>query len=204
MNGINLLPWREERRRARDRRMIGIAAFLCLSCVLCIFAGFTYLKLLQNNQKERNTYLQNEINVLDSKLEEIKGLQSRKKDLITRMEVIQDLQRERSRIVQVFDDMVQNIPEGVFFDSLVKQDLHFTITGTAQSNARVSNLMGNLDASDWFGNPYLSVINVTPSDGVRLSEFSIGVTERARTGRIDPGGQGQAARAGNAGPGGSS
>lgn len=204
MNGINLLPWREERRRARDRRMIGVAVFLCFSCGLCVFAGYTYLQLLQDNQKQRNAFLQEEITVLDGKLAEIKGLQSTRKELITRMEVIQGLQRERSRVVQVFDDIVGSIPDGVFFNTLVKEKLRFTITGTAQSNARVSNLMGSLDSSAWFSNPNLSVINVTPSDGLRLSDFSIVVTERTRKKRIDSDNQNQAAQDGSKGQGGKS
>ena len=96
------------------------------------------------------------------------------------MEVIQNLQRQRNQVVQIFDDIVRKLPDGVYFDKMNKKGRLFSITGTAQSNARVSNLMENLGSSNWFHNPNLNVINVTPAQGVRLSQFDLKVTQRKK------------------------
>lgn len=178
MNGINLLPWREERRLAKDRQMLSAAIMIWIFCGVAIFAGHTYLGHLQNNQKDRNTYLTNEIAKLDEKIKEINRLRAQKQNLIARMEVIQNLQRERTQVVQLLDDMVRKLPDGVFFETVAKQGTKFSFTGTAQSNARVSSLMDRLDSSDWFANPDLKVINITPSQGVRLSQFDLKVNQQ--------------------------
>ena len=166
MNGVNLLPWREERRAARDRQMLVSALLVWVLCVLAVFGAYSYFQILQDNQKERNNYLNLEIRKLDQRIKEINKLRARKDNLIARMEVIQNLQRERTQVVQLFDDMVRKLPDGVYFNTMEKKGRTFGFTGTAQSNARVSNLMNRLDSSDWFANPNLKVINVTPSQGV--------------------------------------
>jgi len=178
MNGINLLPWREERRRLRDRQMLSSAILIWMLCGCVVFGGYWYLGLLQDNQKSRNSYLTSEIKKLDKKIKEINKLRAQKDDLIARMEVIQNLQRQRTQVVHLFDDMVRKLPDGVYFDTLVKKGRSFRFQGTAQSNARVSNLMDKLDSSNWFANPNLSVINVTPAQGVRLSQFDLRVSQQ--------------------------
>ena len=185
MNEINLLPWREKRRRERDRRMISSAIFIWLICGSIVFVGFSWFQLLQDNQQERNEFIGDAMLVMDEKLKDIRLLQDQKKNLIERMGVIQDLQRQRTQVVQIFDDIVRKLPEGVYFDSMKKQERHFTFTGMAQSNARVSNLMESLDASDWFNNPDLTVINVAPLNGVRLSQFNLGVSQQINKEKTD-------------------
>ena len=98
MNGINLLPWREEKRRARDRQIVFSAVFVWALSAAIVFGAFSYLKLLQDNQKGRNSYLTGEIKKLDKQIAEIRTLQKRKDNLIARMEVIQNLQRQRNRL----------------------------------------------------------------------------------------------------------
>ncbi|MEM7193482.1 MAG: PilN domain-containing protein [Pseudomonadota bacterium] len=177
MSGINLLPWREERRRARDRQMLSTSFIIWLLCGLAVFAGYSYLISKQDYQKNRNRYLDTEIRKLDSKIKEINQLRNQKDNLITRMEVIQNLQRERTQVVHLFDDIVRKLPEGVHYASLSKKGKRFSLKGTAQSNARVSDLMNRLDSSDWFANPDLNVINIRPAEGVRLSQFVLNVSE---------------------------
>jgi type IV pilus assembly protein PilN len=149
---VNLLPWREERRRQRDRKMLANGVLIWVLCGVVVFSGFTFFKNKQNYQEKRNQYLSSEIRKLDEKIKEIKSLRKQKENLLVRMEVIQNLQRERRKVVHLFD-------------------------GTAQSNARVSDLMNKLDSSEWFENPNLNVIDVTPRQGVRLSQFKLRVTE---------------------------
>ncbi len=180
MNGINLLPWREEKRHARDKQMLTSAIFIWLFCAAMVFGGYSYLQVLKNNQNTRNNYLNTEIKKLDKKIKEVKRLQAQKDNLISRMEVIQNLQRQRTQVVRIFDDIVRKLPDGIYFDSLIKKSRRFNFTGTAQSNARVSNLMDSLGSSSWFYSPDLSVINVTPSKGVRISQFNLGVSQRKK------------------------
>jgi type IV pilus assembly protein PilN len=184
MKGINLLPWREERRRVRDRQMLAASIFIWLLCCGIVFAGFGYLKMKQSNQKIRNDYLNAEIVKLDAKIKEINQLRAKKDSLISRMEVIQNLQRERTQVVHLFEDIVRKLPDGVYYSSMSKKGKKFSLAGTAQSNARVSDLMNRLDSSDWFANPNLSVINVAPKKGVRLSQFSLSVSEEIKKERI--------------------
>ncbi len=174
---INLLPWREERRKLRDRKMLANGVLIWILCGAVIFAGFTYLKNKQHNQGKRNQYLEVEISKLDKKIKEIKSLRAQKENLLVRMQVIQDLQRERRRVVHLFEDIVRKLPEGVYYSSLSKKKKAFNLSGTAQSNARVSDLMNRLDSSEWFDNPALSVIDVRPKEGVRLSQFKLKVSE---------------------------
>ncbi len=189
MSGINLLPWREERRIARDRQMLTIAILIWLTCGAMVFGAFQHLEALKKNQNQRNSYLTTEITKLDKKIEQIKKLQSQKDNLISRLQVIQNLQRQRTQVVRIFDDIVRKLPDGVYFDTINKKQRQFNFTGTAQSNARVSNLMESLAASNWFHDPDLSVINVTPSSGVRLSQFNLVVSQRKekKTSKPKPG-----------------
>ena len=178
MNGINLLPWREEKRRAKDLQMLSTAIMIWIFCGVAIFAGYTYLGHLQDNQNDRNRYLTQEISKLDEKIKEINSLRAKKANLIARMEVIQNLQLERTQVVQLLDDMVRKLPDGVYFEAVAKRGSSFSFRGTAQSNARVSSLMERLDSSNWFANPNLNVINITPSQGVRLSQFDLKVNQQ--------------------------
>lgn len=180
MRGINLLPWREERRQLRDKQMLTTAILIWLVSCGVVLGGYQYLEILKKNQNNRNQYLTSEIEKLDTKIKEIRLLQNQKDSLIARMEVIQNLQRQRSQVVKIFDDIVRKLPDGVYFDTMNKKLRQFDFTGTAQSNARVSNLMESLGSSGWFHDPDLSVINIAPSSGVRLSQFKLGVSQRKK------------------------
>ncbi len=177
---INLLPWREERRILRDSKMVANGFLIWILCGGLVFAGYTFLKNEQASQKFRNDYLEAEISKLDKKIKEIKTLRAEKENLLVRMEVIQNLQKERRKVVHLIDDIVKKLPEGVYYSSLSKNKNNFNLAGTAQSNARVSDLMNRLDSSDWFENPSLSVIDVTPREGVRLSQFKLKVSEESK------------------------
>ena len=179
---INLLPWREERRRIRDRKMVANGIFIWMICGGIVFAGMTYFQNKQAYQNKRNNYLDVEIRKLDKKIAEIKTLRSQKENLLVRMQVIQNLQRQRRRVVHLFDDIVRKQPEGVYYESVYKKKNNFNLNGTAQSNARVSDLMNRLDSSEWFDNPNLSVIDITPRQGVRLSRFQLKVSEESSKG----------------------
>jgi len=143
-----------------------------------------------DHQNDRNRYLQSEIAELDQKIDEINDLKEKKEALVKRINVIQELQANRTQIVHMFDDLVKKMPNGVFLDKLNKKGQSFELAGKAQSNGRVSDLMRNLDSSDWFENPSLNVVNLDDSDSIAVSKFNLKVAETARNKRDDSDGDG--------------
>jgi len=180
MTRLNLLPWRDLRRKAQDRNLIGIAVGSCV--LMLVIVGFAYLQIdaMIEGQTQRNNFLAQEIKKVEEEIKEIKQLEKTRDDLIARMNVIEQLQRDRIRIVHVFDDLVRKLPEGVYLTALKQAGVNFTISGVAQSNARVSAFMRNLDASDWFVNPDLDVINVSAKGNDRLSQFTLRVNQKLK------------------------
>lgn len=177
MANINLLPWREAQRRERNRATLMTCVLMWIGAVFIVLLGKLVMDARISHQQSRNSYLQNEINSLSVIIAEIEDLKEKRDDLIGRMEVIQTLQENRAQIVHVFDDLVTKLPKGVFFDSIDKNDERLKIMGKAQSNGRVSALMRNLDASEWFTNPDLKVVDVVDQNGVSVSEFDVEVKE---------------------------
>lgn len=180
MTRLNLLPWREMRRKEQDRKLISLA--VGSGVLMLVIVGFAYWRLeaMIDNQMRRNDFLVKETKRVEEELKEIKELEKRRDDLIARMNVIEQLQQDRTRIVHVFDDLVRKLPEGVYLTSLKQTGANFTISGVAQSNARVSTFMRNLDSSDWFVNPDLDVINVSARGGDRVSQFTLRVGQKLK------------------------
>jgi type IV pilus assembly protein PilN len=178
MTRLNLLPWREMRRKELDKQVLRGSIFAWALMALAVFyVHYYYYGGLIDDQRQRNDYLTKEIATLDEQIQSIKNIKRRKEALIARMEVIQQLQRDRTQIVHVLDDLVRKLPEGMFLTSLSKKGKNISLVGVAQSNARISALMRNLDSSEWFANPNLDVINVTQSGGARVSKFTLRVTQ---------------------------
>lgn len=158
MAHINLLPWREERRKEQLRQfltMLGLSVILMLLIILAIH--LQYNRMI-SAQESRNTFLKNQITAVEKQIREINDIAKKKKRLLARMEVIQKLQRDRPGIVHLFEEMVKVIPEGVHIQSLVQKGKTLTINGVAQSNARVSAYMRNIDSSLWLSKPELNII----------------------------------------------
>ena len=180
MANINLLPWREAQRRERNRiTMIMCAALLAAAC-MTVFAAKLVMDGRIQHQEQRNAYMQSEIDSLAKVIKEIDDLKNKRDALLARQEVIQNLQENRAQIVHVFDDLVSNLPKGVYYDSINKREGKLSIGGKAQSNARVSALMRSLDASDWFQNTSLQVVDVIDQDGSLVSKFDVDVREERK------------------------
>jgi type IV pilus assembly protein PilN len=178
---LNLLPWREMRRREQDRQLLTIAVGGWFLMALIVLAAHLHVSDLVETQNLRNEFLKQEIAKVDKDIKEIAELRKRRQDLITRMNVIQQLQADRTRVVRVFDELVRRVPEGVQLTSLKQTGgENMALTGLAQSNARVSALMRNLTASDWFADPQLDVINIRQRGSDRVSEFSLRVKNVAK------------------------
>lgn len=161
MARINLLPWRAERRKQRQREfgvMLGMAALGGL--LLSLLIWFYYDRQV-SGQQDRNAYLQAEIEKVQKQNEEIKRLDEQKSRLLARKAVIEQLQAKRSQMVHLFDALVRTIPDGVVLTSLQQDGDMLTLEGRTQSNARVSAYMRNLDVSGWMTNPELSIIEAS-------------------------------------------
>jgi len=177
---INLLPWRDLRRKEQDRQILSIGVGAWILMGLIIFYAHLHVTGLIENQNKRNDFLNQEIKKVDEQIKEIRELQAARAALLARMRVIQQLQLDRTQVVHLFDDLVRKMPEGVYLTSLKETGKTIALNGNAQSNARVSALMRNLDASDWFADPNLEVINVKPKGSDRISEFTLQVNQKAK------------------------
>jgi type IV pilus assembly protein PilN len=158
MARINLLPWRAELRKQRQQEFItavGLGIALTLALMLLLHLN---ISSRIEYQSERNRYLESEIGTLDKKIKEIQELEVKKKRLLARMEVIQELQASRPEIVHLFDELGHTIPEGVYLSDLTQSDKSLTVNGMAQSNARISAYMRNLESSAWLKDPILNII----------------------------------------------
>lgn len=171
MAKINLLPWREELRRQKKQEyltIVGICAVLTLGVWGAIHWHF---KERIAYQESRNEFIQGEIKKLDVKIEEIRRLEKEKERLLARMKAIETLQTSRPIIVHIFDELVTSLPEGVFLREITQNGSDITIRGAAQSNARVSNYMRNVEKSDWLKDPSLDIIQSASQDGRRIANF---------------------------------
>lgn len=181
MANINLLPWREVQRNERNQATLIICGAMWAVACLIVLAGKVFMDSRIDHQKARNTYVQSEISALSKVIKEIEDLKDKRDALLSRMQVIQDLQKNRSQIVHVFDDLVSKLPNGVYYDTITKTQNSLGIKGKAQSNGRVSALMRSLDASDWFQNATLNVVNVVDQNGASVSQFDVLVKEERKT-----------------------
>ena len=175
MPEINLLPWREERRKElKQEFFILLSGMAMLGAVTVGIASFvTNLSIEQ--QRERNAFYQKHINDLEQQVAEIKDLKRRRADMLERMRIIQSLQGNRPVITRVFNELVETLPEGVFFNELSLKGKVLAIKGTAESNNRVSSLMRKLDSSEWFENPNLTQVKANTKAGSQASNFTMSV-----------------------------
>ena len=174
MARINLLPWRETRRREQQKEfftLMGLAGALCAMVVL--LTHFEISGRIDHQNEKRNQLLTNEIKILDGRIAEIKKLDSTRQALIERMEVIQNLQAARPGVVHLFDELVKTLPDGVHLSSLKQSDNSLKLTGKAESNARVSSYMRKIEDSEWMANPSLGVIETKDTELARISEFNL-------------------------------
>lgn len=157
MPRINLLPWREQQRAERKKSFaVGMIAAM-VGAVAVTGGGYLFMSSLMDAQNARNQKLAEEIKVLDKDIQEINSLEQQKQQFISRMQIIEKLQRSRPEIVHVFDTFVQTVPDGTYLTSVVQTGQKFQIQGVAQSSTRVSSFMRALDASQWLTNAGLVI-----------------------------------------------
>lgn len=180
MARINLLPWREQLREERKKQFLSILVLIVIVAGLLIFLVDRNLNGKIDHQNARNDFLRKEIQLLDGRIKEIEQLQARRTQLLDRMKIIQDLQGNRPIIVRVFDELVRTMPDGVYFTSVNMKGSVVNIKGGAESNSRVSNLMRQMDASDWLTAPNLTAVKAVTQgalDQANVFEMSVRQTE---------------------------
>lgn len=176
MARINLLPWREERRKLRQNEFYAILAAAAVAGLL-VFGGIWYQYKLQiDGQNARNQYLTEQIGLLDEKIKKIEELDRRRATLIARKNVIEQLQANRWQLVRIFDDLVRTMPEGVRLTSVKASGEQLTLEGVAESNARVSSYMKNLEVANLIKDPDLAIVEAKGPDRRSRYVFTLRVT----------------------------
>lgn len=172
---INLLPHRETKRKARTQQ---IAALTGITVVLgAVVVGVVHLAIVGQieYQNGRNKYMQDQIVILDKQIEEIKKIKEQTQALLARKKVVETLQGNRAEVVHLLDQLVRLLPDGVYLRSIKQTGQNISLAGYAQSSARVSTLMRNLESSPWLESPALLQISAATVSGARVNDFSLTV-----------------------------
>ncbi len=180
MAHINLLPWREELRKQKQKEFISTSTISAILAGMLVLVAHLYVNGKIEHQKSRNNYIQTEIDILNKRIGRIQELESMKQGLLARMNVIQDLQSSRPESVHMMDELVRSLPDGVFLNLFKQRNKNLTMEGIAQSNARVSDYMRNIDTSEWFSDPHLDLIRTTENNRRRIANFTLRGEQRAR------------------------
>jgi len=173
MAHINLLPWREELRKKRQRDFGVHTALAVVATGLVVAYVHTLINGMIEHQEARNDFLRQQISVLDQTIREIKDLEKMKNNLLARMDVIQELQGSRPEIVHLFDELVDTLPEGVYLTRVQQAGRELALIGRAESNARVSSYMRNIENSKWIGKPNLKYIQSEDKLQNEMSHFEL-------------------------------
>jgi type IV pilus assembly protein PilN len=179
MATINLLPWRAERRRQRERDFYIMLASAAVAAILAWFVWGYWMDLRIEDQENRNGYLRTEIKQLEGKLTEIKELETTKAKLLARKQIIEQLQASRAQMVHLFDELVRTIPDGVRLTSIKQTGTQLELQGVAQANGDVANYMRNLDASTWMQRSDLQKTEIKGADKRNRYEFGLTVKMRS-------------------------
>ncbi len=172
MARINLLPWREEKRKQRQTQFNILMGSVGAAGAVTVLAVYAAMNTAISFQNARNAYLNDQIKLMDEKIASIKDLQDTKQNLLARMTIIQQLQQSRPTEVHLFDQLVKTLPPGVYLTAVAQSGDNLSIQGNAESSARVSTYLRNIDASPWIGDPNLQVVQKDASKSGAQS-FSI-------------------------------
>jgi type IV pilus assembly protein PilN len=176
---INLLPHRAEARKRREQQFAVLAGVAALVGLAAAAAVWFFLDGQVEQQRKNVAYMKSEIDKLDKQIEEIRKIREETASLLAKKQVVEALQSNRSEPVQLLDQLLRQLPEGVYLKSVKQTGAKVNLVGYAQSNARVSTLMRNLGASPYLENPELIEIKAVPSPttpGARINEFSMNIS----------------------------
>jgi type IV pilus assembly protein PilN len=158
MPRINLLPWREQQRKERKLAFFVALGGAAVGALVVAFAAYLMFQSMISSQERRNQQLRTEIKAVDRQIEEINDLEAQKQRFISRMQVIEKLQRSRSEVVHLFDEVAKTMPDGTYLTAFKQDGKKLKFEGVAQSSTRVSTFMRNISASQWMKDPELEVV----------------------------------------------
>jgi len=170
---INLLPHREQKRQARQRQFVSLAVGLAILGIAVVGLGHVVIAARIDNQNNRNNLLKTEIAKLDEQIKEIDRLRDQTQALLARKQVVETLQANRTEAVHLLDQLVRQLPDGVYLRTVRQNGARVTLVGYAQSNARVSTLMRNIESSPWLTAPELIEIRSVAVDKQKVNEFTL-------------------------------
>ncbi len=172
---INLLPHRAARRKAQQQQFFVLGALTVgLAAAIVIVVHIFFAGRIEN-QLERNKYLESEIVLLDKQIDEIRKLKEQTQALLARKRVVESLQTNRTETVRLLDQLVRQLPDGIYLKTIKQSGQRVNVVGYATSNARVSTLMRNFEASPWLESPSLIEIKSVTVDNALLNEFNLNV-----------------------------
>jgi len=176
MMRINLLPHRQIKRAERQRQfgLMGLMAAVAAGAV--VFMGWTYLGAQKASQLERNGRLEKAISSLDKEIADIRNLKDQINNVLERKQIVENLQTNRSQSVVILDELTRQLPEGLYLKSIKQQGNLITLTGVADTNARVATLVRNLSVSNWMELPNLVEIKSFTLNGIKQNEFTLTVS----------------------------
>jgi type IV pilus assembly protein PilN len=172
---INLLPHRETRRKQQQQQFLVALALVALVGAVAAYSVYWYLDQTYDGHVSGNKYLTEEIAKVDKEIEEINRLKEQTASLLARKQVVETLQSNRSETVHLLDQLVRQLPDGMYLKSVKQQGAKVVINGVTQSQARVSTLMRNLESSQKLGNPALVEIKALQQGTTRANEFTMNV-----------------------------
>ena len=178
---LNLLPHREQKRQARKRQFISLAISLAILGVAVVALVHVIMAGRIENQNSRNQLLKTEIAKLDEQIKEIDRLREQTQALLARKQIVETLQTNRTEAVHLIDQIVRQLPDGIYLRSVKQTDARVTLVGYAQSNARVSTLMRNIESSPWLERPALVEIKSVQLPGGRVNEFTLNLQVKRAT-----------------------
>ena len=170
---LNLLPHREQKRQARKRQFISLSISLAVLAIAVVALVHVVMAARIDNQNQRNDLLKSEIAKLDAQIKEIDRLREQTQALLARKQIVETLQTNRTEAVHLLDQIVRQLPDGIYLRSLKQVDNKVTVIGYAQSNARVSTLMRNIESSAWLEKPSLVEIKSVQIPGGKANEFTL-------------------------------
>jgi type IV pilus assembly protein PilN len=189
---INLLPHREQKRHARQRQFISMAIGLAVLGIAVVGLVHVVIAARIDNQGSRNKLLQEEIAKLDEQIKEIDKLREQTQALLARKQIVETLQANRTEAVHLLDQLVRQLPDGLYLKSVKQIGGKVTLVGYAQSNARVSTLMRNIESSPWLASPELVEIKSVPLDKQKINEFTLNLQVKRLGDPTAPGAPGKA------------
>ena len=170
---INLLPHREQKRQARQRQFVSLVVGLVILAIALVGLVHIVIAARIDDQNSRNNLLKTEIAKLDEQIKEIDRLRDQTAALLARKQVVETLQSNRTEAVHLLDQLVRQLPDGIYLKSVKQAGTRVTLDGYAQSNARVSTLMRNIESSPWLTAPELIEIKSVALDKQKVNEFTL-------------------------------